>query len=404
MIKKIISLVLVAVLLVPCLGMVSVTAEGSAPALSYSVSGSYALNDKTSVSKELFNIEAIVDASKVAALDGESAAYTFELKSVVANDVDYLTDPDAFFASFDAEDYAGTDLNVTLDINFESDKVFGTLDYKINVTGFMSPLSIGMGSIDEALSNVSLPTDIVISGNVWEFPKVDTITILQKPTRQDYLDNEKFDFSGTSIQVCTKRAIDHSEQVGASGALETVYTYEAGYTGIINYNSETANMFSANPSKDEKLNINSTEVVAYFDGIQIAKLPVHVDHAWSSDYVSITTDLYTDTKPGYHAIVCDGCGEAHSPEPHEPSPAVDSDGNILYDEKTGEPIYWTSNNDQTFLKNGTESSICSTCGAVLTRNALGTADYNDQLANYHFIRVILDYVNALLRIIYGSIG
>ncbi len=404
MIKKIISLVLVAVLLVPCLGMVSVTAADPAPALSFSVTGTYPLAKTTSVSKELFNVNVAVDASKVAALDGESPAYTFNLKSLTANGVDYVTQPDAFFASFDDEAYAGTDLEVEIDINFESEKVFGTLDYSVDIMGFMSPLSIGMGAIDDALANVALPTDVSITGNVWQFPKVDTIDILQRPTRQDYLDNEKFDFSGARVRVSTKKAVSYTDVPGPTGALVREYTYEPCYTGIVEYGSKTSGMFSSNPSKDEKLNINSTEVVAYFDGVELAKLPVHVDHAWSSDYVSITTDLYTETKPGYHAIVCDGCGEAHTPEPHEPTPLLDEDGNVIYNDETGEPVCWKSNNDQTFLKNGTESSICSVCGAVLTRNTFGTADYNEQLANYHFIRVILDYINVLLRIINGSIA
>ena len=161
-------------------------------------------------------------------------------------------------------------------------------------------------------------------------------------------------------------------------------------------------MFTANPSKDEKLNVNATEVIAYFDGIELVKLPVNVTHAWSKDFVSITTDLYSESKPGYHAIVCDGCGEAHNAQPHIPSPVLDENGDPLVDEE-GNVVCWTSNNDQTFLKNGTESSICQDCGAVLTRNTFGTADYNDTLANYHFIRVILDYINALLRIINGAL-
>jgi hypothetical protein len=162
-------------------------------------------------------------------------------------------------------------------------------------------------------------------------------------------------------------------------------------------------MFTANPSKDEKLNVNVREVIAYFDGVELAKLPVSVTHAWSSSYVSITTNKVTEGNPGYHAILCDGCGEAHDSQPHNPTPVLDENGDPVLDED-GNPVCWTFNNDQSFLNNGTESSICSDCGAVLTRDTFGTADYNDSLANYHFIRVILDYINALLRIINGSIG
>jgi hypothetical protein len=39
------------------------------------------------------------------------------------------------------------------------------------------------------------------------------------------------------------------------------------------------------------------------------------------------------------------------------------------------------------------------CGAVLTRDVFSSADYNDAFANYHFLRVIFDYINTLLRFI-----
>ena len=65
----------------------------------------------------------------------------------------------------------------------------------------------------------------------------------------------------------------------------------------------------------------------------------------------------------------------------------------------GEPICWTYNNDQSFTSNGTESSVCMDCGAVLTRDVFNSADYNEIFANYHFLRVIFDYINVLLRLI-----
>ncbi|MBO5462514.1 MAG: hypothetical protein J6A49_04300 [Clostridia bacterium] len=401
--KKILSVLLVAVLLISSLGLVSVVAEESTPALSYTVTGTYTLGTTTKVTKELFNVDVVVDSSKIAALDGESKAYTYEVVSIVANGIDYFVDEEAFFAAFDSEDFAGTTLEVTLQIDFESDKVFGTLDYTVNVSGFMAPLSLGMGAVDSALSNVALPIEIVITGDVWQFPCVDEIQILQRPTKQDYLDNEKFNFEGSSIAVQTKVAVAYEDRPGETGAIERFYIYEPGYSGLVEYDNDTQNMFTSNPSEKEKLNINTTEVIAYFDGIELAKLPVHVDHAFSKDFVSITTDFYTEAKPGYHAIVCDGCGEAHNAQPHIPTPILDENGEPLIDEE-GEIVYWTSNNDQTFLKNGTESSICQDCGAVLTRRTASTADYNEALGNYHFIRVILDYINLILNIIDVSLG
>ena len=399
--KKLISVLLVAVLLVSSFSVLSF-AE-SATGLSYTVTGSYALDEKTDAQKELFNVDLIIDSSKIAALDGESKAYTYEVDSIVANGIDYMTDEEAFFAAFDSEDYAGTVLEVTFTINFESDKVFGTLDYQVNVTGFMEPLTVGLGPVDDALAGVTLPINVTFSDNVWQFPALDEMEILQKPTKQDYKDTEKFAFEGTEVAVQTKVATSYVEVPDATGALHRVYTYEPGYAGLVKYGPETANMFTANPSKDEKLNVNVKEVIAYFDGVELAKLPVSVTHAWSSSYVSITTNKVTEGNPGYHAILCDGCGEAHDAQPHNPTPVLDENGDPVLDED-GNPVCWTFNNDQSFLNNGTESSICSDCGAVLTRDTFGTADYNDSLANYHFIRVILDYINALLRIINGSIG
>lgn len=401
--KKILSVLLVAVLLVSSLGLVSVVAEDSTPALSYTVTGTYALGVTTKVTKELFGFDVTVDSTKIAALDGESKAYTYDVVSIVANGIDYFVDEEAFFAAFSSEDFAGTDLEVTLKIDFESDKVFGDLNYKVNISGFMAPFSLGMEAVDGALSDVALPIEVVITGDVWQFPQVDEIEILQRPTKQDYLDNEKFDFAGSSIAVKTKVAVGYEDRPGATGAIERFYIYEPGYSGTIEYDSNTKNMFTANPSEKEKLNINTTEIIAYFDGIEIAKLPIHVEHAFSKDFVNITTDFYTEAKPGYHAIVCDGCGEAHDPQPHIPSPVLDENGQPLIDEE-GEIVCWTSNNDQTFLKNGTESSICQDCGAVLTRRTFSTADYNETLGNYHFIRVILDYINLLLNIIDVSLG
>lgn len=401
--KKLLSVLLVAVMLFSSIGLISVVAAEPTPALSYTVTGTYALSGKADAQKELFNVDVVIDSSKIAALDGESKAYTCTVDSVVANGIDYMTDEEAFFAAFDSEDYAGTNVEVTLTIDFESDKVFGTLDYTVNVMGFMEPMAIGLGPVDDALSNVALPISVSISDNVWQFPAVDEIDILARPTKQDYLDTEKIDFEGTTIGVKTRVATSYEEVPDASGALHRVYTYEEGYSGLVEYGPQTANMFSANPSKDENLNVNVKEVIAYFDGIELVKLPVTVSHAWSKGYSSITTDKYTEGKPGYHAIVCDGCGEAHDAQPHNPSPVLDENGEPVLD-KDGEVVCWTYNNDQSFLNNGTESSICADCGAVLTRDTFNTADYNTDLANYHFIRVILDYINAILRIINGSIG
>ncbi len=411
--KKFLSILLALTMLLSCTTLV-VFAEGEGegegesttpPALTFEVSGTYFLDANVEASELLFSYNLTLDDSKICAFDGESKAYTYEMKSIVANGIDYVTDPEAFFAAFAAEEYEGTVLEVTFVINFESDKVFGTLDYSCNIMGFMAPLSVGLGPIDDALSNVALPIEVAVSGNVWDFPSVEpsSINVIQRPTKQDYLDTEKFDLSGTTIEIATKKAVDRVEKVDPNGSFYYEYTYEPGYSGVVTYAPENANMFTCHPAKNERLTVDATEVIAYFDGIEIAKLPVNVDHAWSNGYVSITTDKYTEGKPGYHATLCDGCGEAHDAQPHIPAPLLDENGNVMYDEE-GNEICWTYNNDQTFTGNGTESATCMDCGATLTRDVFSSADYNDAFANYHFLRVIFDYINTLLRIIGAAFG
>jgi hypothetical protein len=314
--KKFLSILLALTMLLSCTTLyVSAEGEGEGegepvvePALTFEVTGSYTLAENVSVTELLFSYDLTVDSSKICAFDGESKAYTYEMKSIVANGVDYMTDPEAFFASFAAEDYVGTNLDVTFVINFESDKVFGTLDYECSIMGFVAPLSVGLGPVDDALANVALPVEVTVAGNVWDFPAADpsTASVLQRPTKQDYLDTEKFDLSGTTIEVGTIKATDRVEKIGPDGATYFEYTYEPGYSGVVTYGADNANMFTCHPAKNQNLTVDTKEVIAYFDGIEIAKLPVHVDHAWSNGYVSITTDKYTEGKPGYHATLCDG--------------------------------------------------------------------------------------------------
>ena len=409
--KKFLSILLALTMLLSCTTLyVSAEGEGEGegepvvePALTFEVTGSYTLAENVSVTELLFSYDLTVDSSKISAFDGESKAYTYELKSLVANEIDYMTDPEAFFAAFASEEYAGTTLFVTFVINFESDKVFGTLDYECNIMGFMAPLSIGLGPVDDALANVALPVEVTVEGNVWDFPEVDTISVLERPTKQDYLDTEKFDLSGTTVELSTIKAVDRVEKFDDQGNVYYEYTYAPGYSGVVTYGADNANMFTCHPAKNSNLTVDTHEVIAYFDGIEIAKLPVNVQHAWSNGYVSITTDKYTAGNPGYHATLCDGCGEAHDAQPHIPTPLLDEEGNVMYDDE-GNEICWTYNNDQTFTSNGTESSICMDCGAVLTRDVFSSADYNDAFANYHFLRVIFDYINTLLRIIGAAFG
>ena len=382
--RKILSAVLVAVML---FSIFAINVSADAP-LSFTVTETASVSAKGSLMKELFNIKVSIDESKFCALDGYTDDYTITINSakvkdpVTAEYYDYYTDPDKFFSMFTGTEenpFAGALVEVDFTIEFASNHVFGELNYTIDISGFMEPYSMGFGPIDDALSNVALPVEVKKTGNIWQFPAIDNITINSVPVKSNYYDTEKFDLEGTQVYVETKVATAYDQRTDT-------YTYETGKAGTVTYSEANSNMFTCNPSKDEKLSVFSTEVVTFFAGQYLSRIPVNVDHKVSDGYVCITTDYYTENKPGYHAKVCEGCGEAHDAQPHE----VD-------------PESWTSNNDATFMNNGTESTNCLVCNAVLTRNTFGTAGFNETFADYHFILVIFQYINVILRIINGAV-
>ncbi|MBO5290727.1 MAG: hypothetical protein J6B35_03985, partial [Clostridia bacterium] len=362
----------------------AINVSADAP-LSFTVTETAAVSAKGSLMKELFNIEVSIDESKFCALDGYTDDYTITINSakvkdpVTAEYYDYYTDPDKFFGIFTVEEFAGALVEVEFTIEFLSNHVFGELNYTIDISGFMEPYSIGFGPVDDALSNVALPVEVKKTGNIWQFPAIDNITINSVPEKSNYYDTEKFDLEGTQVYVETKVATSYDSRTDT-------YTYEVGKAGTVTYSEANSNMFTCNPSKDEKLSVLSTEVVTFFAGQYLSRIPVNVDHKVSDGYVCITTDYYTENKPGYHAKVCEGCGEAHDAQPHEVNPDA-----------------WVSNNDATFMNNGTESTNCLVCNAVLTRNTFGTAGFNETFADYHFILVIFQYINVILRIINGAV-
>lgn len=379
--RKLLSALLVAVMI---FSIFAINVSADAP-LSFTVTETAAVSAKGSLMKELFNIEVSIDESKFCALDGYTDDYTITINSakvkdpVTAEYYDYYTDPDKFFGIFTVEEFAGALVEVEFTIEFLSNHVFGELNYTIDISGFMEPYSIGFGPVDDALSNVTLPVEVKKTGNIWQFPAIDNITINSVPEKSNYYDTEKFDLEGTQVYVETKVATSYDSRTDT-------YTYEAGKAGTVTYSEANSNMFTCNPSKDEKLSVLSTEVVTFFAGQYLSRIPVNVDHKVSDGYVCITTDYYTENKPGYHAKVCEGCGEAHDAQPHEVNPDA-----------------WVSNNDATFMNNGTESTNCLVCNAVLTRNTFGTAGFNETFADYHFILVIFQYINVILRVINGAV-
>lgn len=390
--KKILSVVLALCMVFSVLS-ISVSA---APGKTYTASGSYVVTEEYSFNAESFKLSATVNPNTIYVLDGCSPEYTYDVTSFRAVYVnrdkvsvvaDYVSDPEGFFAVFaekeadaefakefnkDKEEENKMKLNdITLvaefSISFADSGVFGQLSYDFVIEGFSAPATSGLDigiDIGDVADAVKLPVDLTISGDIAGFPAIQSATVISRPVKTAYTDAERFDTTGLQVAIVTTD----------------------GVAGTYTYSDDTAYAFKHNPSDKENLTTYDSEVVTYLSGLEIVKTPITVDHCWSDGVVSITTGKYTPGKPGYHAIVCEGCGETHSAEPH----VIDDDA-------------WTYNNDQTFMKDGTESNVCLECGTVLVRDTHGTADYNKALADFHFIRVILDYINTLLHIIDGAI-
>ena len=368
--KKILSIVLSIVMLasVVCVGANAESGD------TYKGYATIAIDKTNTLEPEDFEVTLAVDNSKIAALDGQSSDFTYTIDSIrTANGVSYDTEPEKFFAVFAEEDFAGLSLNIEFTVTFESDAVFGELGYIITIKGFSAPLDLGldMGGLGGLLggsgdTNIDLganiPTDIVYTNVIPGLPTIDAskVTVLNIPERTDYYDTEKYDATGTELEL----------------------TLSNGRIGKFAYNEENAHLFSFSPSANEQLSCYDTEVVTMIAGIYVMSTPINVTCKLSDGPVNITTYKYTESNPGYHAIVCEGCGETHDAQFHTPK----------YEE-------WTYNNDQTFVANGTESNVCADCGTVLTRDTFGTADFNTVFADMHFFKVIFEYINVLLRFI-----
>lgn len=392
--KKILS-VLLAIVMIASVMSICVQA---APIV-YTDSASYEIESKASIDPSTFQPSLNIDYSKISVLDGGyedikdavsghiiSVVATYEDIEGTVHSADYILDSNKFFAVFDKvkadvatiadynskveeasdklPDANSVYLTVETEVRVEDPLAFGVLQYTIDVVGFSEPLTLGIGPVDDLLTGVAMPIEISFSGIVSDFPAVASKSVKSKPNKTEYTDAEKFDATGLVLELETTN----------------------GEKGTFTFSDKTAHMFECTPTSSENLTCYDNEVIIEFNGEQISKIPVFVEHQWTEHYVSITTDKYYANKPGYHAIVCEGCGETHDAQPH-----------WVEDEEA-----WTSNGDQGFLSNGTESNVCGGCGTTLVRDAHGSADYNDALADYHFIRVILDYINMLLNIINGT--
>ncbi len=370
--KKFLSIVLAIVML---FSIMSVCVSAETPATTYNGKASVMISGDHSLDPENFDISLTLDNDKLGAFDGASTDFTYTLDKVQTPfGVDYFTNPEEFYAFYTSEEFTGSSIEIEFTVELVSDEIFGQLDYVITVKGFSAPLDLGidigglLGGSGDADISAKLPTDVVHVGTLEGVPTIDTSTIqiLGRPEKSDFYDSEKFDPSG----------------------LKLAFTLSNGKTGTFTYNDANAHMFSFTPTAKENLTCYDSEVAVFIFGTYIMTTPISVQHKWSCDangnpaYVNITTDKYSENKPGYHAIVCEGCGETHDAQPH-----------------TVDPEAWTYNNDHTFVANGTESNTCLDCGTVLIRDTFGTAGFNTTFADMHFIKVIFEYINVLLRFI-----
>ncbi|MGN0526401.1 MAG: hypothetical protein ACI4IF_03120 [Acutalibacteraceae bacterium] len=416
-IKKILSVVLVAAMLFSAL-CINVSADEG---ITYEESAlkSYNYSSAITFNPKLFGYSISADESKIAALDGESTAHELVVTEISAYctkspyNYNYLSEDEAERAAFEEmftelartkeikdaikngdlpEDYKDEDAaerqfygveNVSITVKykavFESTKAFGDLDMVVKVDGFSLPPSTGNSLIDGFIEGVPIPTTLEFTPSVdtknKDFPYVSSVTVNTMPTKDKYTDAEYFDLEGVSVNA----------------------TLSNGEAGTITYGGNATNMFTTVPSKNEKLTTDVTSVATFIAGYKISALPVQVSHQWSEGYVNITTNKVSASNTGYHAIVCEGCGETKDAQPH-------SFPNLYPDTEAGEVDEWTYNEDATFLRNGTKSCVCPDCGTVLVADAPNTAQYLTALGDYHFIVVILDYVSVLLSIINSAVN
>lgn len=363
--KKILSTLLAIVMLFSVMSVYA-SAEDS---LSYSTSVELTIGEDYTFNPDNFDISVSINPYKIGALDGYSDDFTFTTDSIkTSTGVVYdEAAPEEFFNVFTAEDFNGAIINVDFTVEFTSSAVFGEIDYTLIVKGFSAPLDTGLdlgGLLGDSTPDISanVPTDLKVTGVIEGLPGVDlsTLAIIGRPQKTDYTDAEKFDPAGTKL----------------------LFKLTNGTEGTFTYNEANAHMFAFSPSVSEKLTCYDTEVATFLNGSIVMYTPITVNHKWSDGYVNITTYKYTESKPGYHAIVCEGCGETHDAHPH------------VVDEEA-----WTYNNDQSFVANGTESNKCLECGTEVIRDTFGTAGFNTAFADMHFIKVIFEYINVLLRFI-----
>ncbi len=392
--KKIIALLLTSILLFACV-CIPVNAEEDnnwTPAITITkrvkaiVNSKYIFSENSDLSK--FGVEVELLDRDTVAFDGATTDSRVSIISISSHRdgqeaVFYdEANPEPFFDvfRFTKTDDKGNILRDTLpvdivvQIDYRYAEVFGDLKLKTTINGFSTPPDVGI-DLGEA---VAVPEPIENEFDVNEFPALTSLSVSKASEKMFYTDGEKPDLEGVCVNVTTS----------------------SGLSGKVTYSPASDHMFTTIPNKNQKLVAadgeegidGTTQIATYFFDRWVSSIPVYVDHAWSGHLVSITTDKYVEgpdpsnpTKPGYHAEKCNGCGKTRNKAPHKVNPYA-----------------WIDNNDATLTANGTAHQDCLDCGATLTKDVLGSAGYNTAFANYHFLKVIFDYINFLLRIIGGA--
>lgn len=351
--KKSLSVIL-AVIMVFSVFAVAVSAESS-----YTVNGSayIKLPYGYKLDKDNFSVSFDISNDRLLNASGDyGVTFASFDASVVDGSYSYNSNPDSFFEDVNAEAEIEIGLNILSDVAAmsmkylcvdyeftvsEGDKpVVGYADYKVTVNGFYK------GELTEETSFSSISG--TGSKDIVPFEKT---TVTSAEVKTSYKDNE------------APEIISATAEIEANGD-----TYTATY-------AENPALFEViNVAGNVTIDTEELEIAVPCDNATSFKVPVTVDHAWASECSSISKSS--------HAIVCEGCGEVDSTTVCEHN----------FDN-------YVSNDNATFVKDGTKTGTCTECGATETINDEGTAGYVTKFAEYEFLYVIFDYISLIFEVI-----
>ena len=121
---------------------------------------------------------------------------------------------------------------------------------------------------------------------------------------------------------------------------------------VINYEGETVSYipgdsnFRFTPALDELVTVETTDVIVYYDNVEIGTVSISVDHILG-ELVAIDNG---------HGKFCLGCGQLHEFEEHDV------------------PEY-IPNDDGGFFVLQTETGVCTVCNAEVTRSIPGSEKF-----------------------------